>query len=110
MNDSLLRACMLSVTSGQVRSGQVSSVQLTSGVQVVLNAQGLDMGLDGCFLPIVFGGTSTLGRLLAALLLRRRAAYSSSSRNDSSSNRAALFLVRLGMVVVVRKPTVATTR
>jgi len=98
---------MLSVTSGQV-----SSVQLTSGVQVVLNAQGLDMGLDmgldGCFLPIVFGGTSTLGRLLAALLLRRRAAYSSSSRNVSSSNRAALFLVRLGMVVVVRKPTVAT--
>lgn len=75
---------------------------------MVLNAQGLDMGLDGCFLPIVFGGTSTLGRLLAALLLRRRAAYSSSSRNVSSSNRAALFLVRLGMVVVVRKPTVAT--
>ena len=97
---------MLSVTLGQV-----SSVQLTSGVQVVLNAQGLDMGLDGCFLPIVFGGTSTLDRLLAALLLRRRAAYSSSSRNVSSSNRAALFLVRLGMVVVVvRKATVATTR
>ena len=67
---------------------------------MVLNAPALDLGLDGCFLPVFFGGTSTFGRLLAVLLLRRRAAYSSSSRNVSSSNRAALFLVRLGMVVV----------